>query len=579
MDVSHLYQGHLSRGRQVDITAHREHQRRRRGWRLALASCVPIMWVAARVLSGHPIVPSVPTFLRERPEWLLLSVLVTVLAIALIVPAVAAGRSPHTVVRRDRASVRLSDVVGAGGTTREAIDTVNLFLNHHTFRQEMGGNARRGVLFEGVSGTGKTHLAKAMAAEAGVPFLFASGSEFQSMFYGQTNRKLRAFFRALRAAARAEGGAIGFIEEIDAIGSARTGVTVGNSRDSGASAVNELLVQMQSFDLPSWGQRQQCRIVDACNRFLPARWALPRPTVEPANVLLLAATNRLADLDPALLSPGRFDRVIHFDLPPRAARLEIADHYLARKTHDHTVSAAFVADVTAGYTPARIERLLDEALVLALRDERMRMNYRDVIGAQLVTEVGLAQTVGYHPDEKRRVAVHESGHALVAALAGRDVKMASVLRRAGSLGLVSHGDVEERFLRTVNESQDLMVIALAGRAAEIQEFGDASGGIADDLAAATEIAAHLVGSMGAGKSLLSLHAAEVPGADNIVAKVLRDPQSRATADQLLHTAADRAACATLEHRRALLALADALCEFDELTGDEVHAIVAGAIAH
>ncbi len=122
----------------------------------------------------------------------------------------------------------------------------------------MGGNARRGVLFEGLPGTGKTHLAKAMAAEAGVPFLFVSASEFQSMYYGQTNKKIRSFFKALRKAAHDEGGAIGYIEEFDAIGGSRSGMNTGSMREGIVGVVNELLVQMQSFDLPT-GRRSSRR--------------------------------------------------------------------------------------------------------------------------------------------------------------------------------------------------------------------------------------------------------------------------------------------------------------------------------
>ncbi|HAP75822.1 MAG TPA: ATPase, partial [Acidimicrobiaceae bacterium] len=277
------------------------------------------------------------------------------------------------------------------------------------------------------------------------------------------------------------------------------------------------------------------------------------------------------------LRPGRFDRTIHFELPPRSDRLEIAQYYLDRKKHDYTVSAPFVADLTAGYSPVRIERLLDEALIIALRNGRNEMTHLDVIDAQMITEVGLSHDVGYHPDERRRVAIHEAGHALVATLAGRDVKLASILRRSGTLGLVAHGDVEERFLRTPTEATDLMAVALAGRAAEIQEFGEASSGIASDLQVATTIAAQLVGMLGAGGSLLSLEAAAVAGAGNLVAKVLHDEKSREKADELMKVAADRAACTVLEHRRALLALADALCDRDELTGDEVHNIVATAM--
>ena len=202
----------------------------------------------------------------------------------------------------------------------------------------MGGNARRGVLFEGPPGTGKTYLAKAMAAEAGVPFLFVSASEFQSMYYGQTNKKIRSFFKALRKAARDEGGAIGYIEEFDAIGGARSGMNSGSMREGIVGVVNELLVQMQSFDLPTGRQKFKASFIDWFNSFLPADKRRPRPTRSEANILIVASTNRAADLDPALLRPGRFDRIIGFNLPPRADRLAIAEYYLAKKNHDEAVT-------------------------------------------------------------------------------------------------------------------------------------------------------------------------------------------------------------------------------------------------
>jgi ATP-dependent Zn protease len=578
MDIAQLQHGHVVRGHHVDTSSNRERQRRKRLWKLVVVLGVPLLWIWWRELIGNPVGFGPPTIIRESPELSLLVVLMAVMVLMMLIPYLGAGRSPHTVLRPEDSTVRLDDVVGASGIKREAVDTLNIFLNHETFLSEMGGSARRGLLFEGPPGTGKTYLAKALAAEAGVPFLFVSASEFQSMFYGQTNRKVRTFFKALRKAARAEGGAIGFIEEFDAIGGARTGMGVSGSREGGAGIVNELLVQMQSFDLPTGWQKCKGSVVDSLNRLLPSHRGVSRAKLQTANILIIAATNRAADLDPALMRPGRFDRTIHFDLPPRSDRLEIAEYYLAKKRHDHTLSGAYVADLTAGYTPVRIEKLLDEGLVIALRDGRQAMNYHDVLAAQLVTEIGVSHDVGYHPDERRRVAIHEAGHALVAALTGRDVKLASILRRAGSLGLVAHGEVEERYLKTPTEASDLMAVALAGRAAEIQEFGEASSGIASDLAMATNIAAQLVGMLGAGGSLLSLEAAQLPGAGNLVAKVFHDEKARERADELMHAAADRAGCAVLEHRRALLALADALCEQDELSGDDVHAIVAGALA-
>ena len=576
MDIARLQQGGVSRGRDVDATVHREQQRQRRLLRLVVVLGIPLAFVWVREVTGNPWRPGVPDLIAESPELAMLVILMTIMLAAMIVPFAVGGRSNHTLLRPSDLEIKLDDVVGASATKREAVDTLNIFLNHETFQREMGGTARRGVLFEGPPGTGKTYLAKALAAEAGVPFLFVSATQFESMFYGQTNRKIRNYFRSLRKAARAEGGAIGFIEEFDAIGLARSGMGTSNGREG--AIVNELLVQMQSFELPTTGQKMRASIVETLNRYLPEGRALPRPSLEPANVLVIAATNRAADLDPALMRPGRFDRSIHIDLPPRNDRIEISAYYLGKKRHHRGVTPEFVADLTAGYSPVRIERLLDEALVHALREGRSEMTRTDLVDAQMVTEVGLSHDVGYHPDERRRVAIHESGHALVAALTGRDVKLASILRRSGSLGLVAHGDVEERYLRTPSEATDLMAVALAGRAAEIQEYGEASSGIASDLAAATTIVSQLVGMLGAGDSLLSLEAAQMSGATNLVAKVLHDERAREQADQLMKVAADRAACMVLEHRRALLALADAMCDQDELSGDEVHAIVASTIA-
>ena len=570
--------GALLRGRQINASVNRERKRQQRLFRIVVFCSVPLAWFWYRQLSGDPVHLGVPSLIRNSPELALLGVMLIVITAMMMIPMMASGKSPHTMLRPSDSDIRLADVVGADATRREAIDTLNLFLNHETFAEEMGGSPRRGVLFEGAPGTGKTYLAKAIAAEAEVPFLFVSASEFQSHFYGMTNRKIRQFFKALRNAARAEGGAIGFIEEFDAIGMARSGMGHGGMREGAAGIVNELLVQMQSFDLPTGWDKFTSKIIDRVNLLLPPARAISRPKIKPANVLVFAATNRADGLDPALMRPGRFDRTIHFDLPPRTDRIAIANYYLAKKSHDPSVNAVIVADRTAGYSPVRIERLLDEALIISLRGGRKSLSIEDLVEAQMIVEVGLAQDVGYQPDERRRIAIHEAGHAVIAVLVGRDVRVASILRRSASLGLVAHDDGEERHLRTPSELRDLIVVALAGRAAEIQEYGEASTGIASDLAAATNIAAQLIGLVGAGDSLLSLEAAEMPMAGNMTAKVMADERSRVQADDIMNKAADRSACMLLEHRVALLAVADALCEHDELTGDLVHEIVAEAVS-
>ena len=301
-----------------------------------------------RLVTNNQIRFGMPGWLSGNPEIVIALGMILVLGTVIFIPFLTAGRSPHTLLRPADSNVRLDDVVGAEQTKREAIDSMNLFLASETFEREMGGNARRGVLFEGLPGTGKTHLAKAMAAEAGVPFLFVSASEFQSMYYGQTNKKIRSFFKALRKAARDEGGAIGYIEEFDAIGGARSGMNTGSMREGIVGVVNELLVQMQSFDLPTGSQKFKAWWIDRINGFLPDAQRKARPTRKAANVLIVASTNRAADLDPALLRPGRFDRIITFNLPARNDRVAIAEYYLNRKNHVDEVTAPLVADLTAG---------------------------------------------------------------------------------------------------------------------------------------------------------------------------------------------------------------------------------------
>ena len=172
--------------------------------------------------------------------------LILILSLVMVVPLLAAGRSPHIVFRPEEMTMSFDDVRGSEVLVEEVTKTLNLFLAHRPFADEMGGSPRKAILFEGPPGTGKTYMAKAMAAEAGVPFLFVSSSAFQSMFYGQTNRKIRAYFKALRRHARREGGAIGFIEELDAIGAARG---IGPNHGEGIpGVVNELLIQLQSFE-------------------------------------------------------------------------------------------------------------------------------------------------------------------------------------------------------------------------------------------------------------------------------------------------------------------------------------------
>jgi cell division protease FtsH len=526
----------------------------------------------------HPGIPS--SLLPYTPGLLLILLLCAVMA----GPLLMAGRSPHVLYRPEEIGITLADVVGAAGVVEEVIKTLNLFLAHSTFKDNMGGTPRRAILFEGPPGTGKTYIAKAMAAEAGVPFLFVSSSAFQSMYYGQTNRKIRSYFRALHNYARREGGAIGFIEEIDAIGAARGGLGAGPGREGIAGVVNELLIQLQSFDVPPFSTRVANAFIDVANRWLPAAKGIRKRTVKPANFLVIGATNRAADLDPALLRPGRFDKTIRVDVPSRAGRREIIDYYLLRKAHEGELNDVAKRDALAGstfgYSPVMLEHLFDEALVWALRGGRSRMSWADVQQARMAEELGLTQVVVYTEGERRAIATHEAGHATVAYFTapGRQLDVLSIIKRSDALGLLSHSEQEERFTRTRSECEALLRISMGGMVAEEIFFGEASTGPSGDLSYATRLAAQMVGSYGMAGSLISLDASYA--SFDIVSKVLSDDASRNALEGLLQSARDGAREVLEDKTHVVEALRDALLERDELIGDDIVAVIelASAVA-
>ncbi|MDP9069713.1 MAG: AAA family ATPase [Actinomycetota bacterium] len=581
MELSTLGQARVLRTAVADVALAREENRRRRLLRLAAVLTPLAGWLWLRNLAGDPVRPGWPE-LPVPPELVPGLVLVAVLVSVIALPALGAGRSPHVLFRPSEIDVGLDDVKGAGVVVEEVVKTLNLFLGHRTFRERMGGTPRRAILFEGPPGTGKTYMAKAMSREAGVPFLFVSSSAFQSMYYGQTNRKIRSYFRALRHHARREGGAIGFIEEIDAIGAARTGLGSSSSGDGVSGVVNELLIQLQSFDTPPAGRRLLGWVVDQVNRWLPVHAQLRRPPSAPANVLVIGATNRAGDLDPALLRPGRFDRSIRFDLPNRSGRREIIDHYLDKKAHERALDDAECRDalaaMTFGYSPVMIEHLLDEALVWALRRGADRLSWEDLQQARMTEELGLKHPVEYSEDERRAIATHEAGHATVAHLVGkgRKLEVLSIVKRGDALGLLAHSETEERFTRTKSEMEALIQIAFGGMVAEELFFGESGTGPAGDLQAATAAAAQLVGSLGLGGSLVSWDAAGGPPGANVVTKVLSSDSGREAIERILDGAKEEVTGMLESNRHLVEALRDALLERDELVGSAIGEVLRAA---
>jgi ATP-dependent Zn protease len=609
----------------ADVGRSREDLRRHRLWRVAKWVGAPATLLWWLILTGHGInffqMPTVD------PMWILIGAMVVVLVGATVLPFLIFGRSPHVMYRPEQITVSLDDVVGIDGVKDEVIRSLNLFLSHKTFAGAMGGTPRRGLLFEGAPGTGKTYTAKAMAREAGVPFLFVSGTSFQSMMYGATAMKIRKYFKAVRKAALAEGGAIAFIEEIDAIGATRHGLamtahptaaqgdlaksvqccggvttlpssfltmpmtspataTNGFMSEGVGGVVNELLVQMQSFDEPTGWQKLTSKLVDGLNLLLPIHRQLKKQVPPRPNVLVIAATNRADSLDPALLRPGRFDRALTFERPDMRGRRALLDFYLGRKAHepelDDEERRNALASITQGYTPVMIEHLLDEGLINAVRRGAPRMNWRDVEQARLVEEIGMGQPVGYTAHEKKLIATHEAGHATAAYLVAptRRLEVLSIIKRRDALGMLAHGDAEEVYTRSRKEMLGLIQIAMAGQVAEELFFDDISTGPGGDLLYATNVAAQMVGAAGMAGTLVSFVAVQNGAMNdtNIVGRVLSDNDGRRRVEELLQEQKTLVKGKLEANQHLIAALRDALMERNELIGREITDVLQAAEA-
>jgi len=580
-----------------DIAIDRERLRRRRVYRLAAVVIAAEVYLIVMPLIGRAPIPALPAV----DPLVVAPVLFFAALLALMVGTqVLTGRSPHLTYRPEQVDVTLDDVVGIDPIKEDVRRSIDLFQTYRRFADEMGGTPRRGLLFEGLPGTGKTMTAKAMAAEAGVPFLFVSATSFQSMYYGATAKKIRAYFAALRKAARAEGGAIGFIEEIDAIATRRGGVLADGGSSVGAAGhwnlpalirnsivsegtggvVNELLVQMQSFDEPTGFARFTNALIARVNLLLPGHRQIQQSRPVRAPILLIAATNRADSLDPALLRPGRFDRLLTFAAPDAHGRRALVDHFLTRRSHDAGLDAPQVRDrvaaATNGWTPVMIEHLLDEGLVNALRRGATQMSFVDIEQARITEMVGLGQPVRYTTAEQTLIATHEAGHAVVAWLVAptRTLEVLTIVKRGASLGLLAHGDGEEVYTHSARDLRALVQIAMGGLAAEELFFGQTSTGPASDLAAATRTAAQMVGAAGMTGSLVSFMAT----GQDLVAAVLGDRAARGQLEAVLDAARDSALDLLARHRHLVEALRDALLERHELIGSQITDVLQSAQA-
>jgi len=477
--------------------------------------------------------------------------------------------------------ISFEDVRGQPAAVQATKEVLRIFLGFKQFK-DMGGYPPHGILFEGPPGTGKTLMAKAIAGASSVPFLYSSGSGFANMFMGIPQMKMRRLFSRARNMSDKYGGAVIFVDELDAIGASRGAVSQafapendrathriimgGMGMGGGMGVINELLVQMDGLVIPRGLWRHIRRL------FLRAK-----PKVPQYNILIIGATNRAASLDTALLRPGRFDRKIHVGLPDGEGREDIAQYYLAKVRHEPLDIRKF-ARMTKGYSPARIKNVVNEALIFALQDRRDALRWDDLWQAKLVEEIGLKQPVKYTEREKEMVAVHEAGHAVASYLLERgemQIQVITIQKREGALGLVHGQEVEELFTRTQRQILARIQVSLAGLAAEDVWYGQTTTGPSSDLQNATINAAAYVGLFGMGKSLIS-HAAIPPSQmdGDPIRNVLMDPERKKEIGELLDLCRREVTELLRRKRHVVEGIRDALLAREELIGDEIEEVMA-----
>ena len=438
---------------------------------------------------------------------------------------------PQTIQPHSRSSVTWTDVAGLEEVKEELAEVVE-FLRDPTKFERLGARVPKGILFYGPPGTGKTLLAKAIANESGAQFYSQSASAFVEMFAGLGASRIRKLFDE----ARKNAPSIVFIDELDAVGAARTGHGFNREQDQ---TLNQLLVELDGFD----------------------------PGMQ---VVVMGASNRLQDLDPALLRPGRFDRQMLVTPPDLKGREAILRVHTRGKPLAADVDLTLIARQTAGLTGADLANICNEAAIFAGRKDLQYVRQQEFDAAMERVVAGLQQRRVVTEKERRILAYHEGGHALMSHLMGdvMPVQKATIVARGAALGYTLNLPEEDRYLDTKEELIDIMKICLAGRAAEQVVFGRVTNGAASDLERATQIARSMVFEYG----MSDVVSSRTMRADNYAlseeTKRLRDQEQ----GRLTDGAYAEAVRLIEKYRAALDRAAAALLEQETLNREELEAL-------
>jgi cell division protease FtsH len=374
-------------------------------------------------------------------------------------------------IRLDDVKIHFKDVIGLENAKKEAMEVVQL-LKDRAKLKAIGGNIIKGLLMVGPPGTGKTLLAKAIATESGVPFLSISGSEFVEVFVGVGASRVRQLFKQARQLAYGHGACIIFIDELDVIGRGRHFNSFGGGEETN-STQNQLLVEMDGL-----GEKAQ-------------------------NVVVVGATNAAEGvLDKALLRPGRFDRKIYIDLPNLNERVDLFRYYLKKIQHDAFMDIGRLGRRCVGKSPADIMNITKEAGLIATRNKRTKVEYKDITEALERIDLGIAHPLSMSEKERETTAYHESGHllALYTLHPTDDVFKASIIHRGGALGVVYHSPREEQHTSNRDRMLADIKVSLGGYMGEKIKYGVTSNGVSSDFAHAMSLAHTMVWRLGMGRN-------------------------------------------------------------------------------